>query len=248
MSTRPTRTVSLLILILACLIALGWQAALAAPLVQDVADMSVITSPQSNAIVRGQVPIIGSATHPQFQLYKVEYAAEPVSGDESFAIIGTIHEDMVVNGELAVWDTTPLPDGSYTIRLRVVRLDGNYSEYVVSQVVVANTQPEQPTDTPTPEGGTEEAVPTQTPTPLPPTPTIVIEQPGLETGETAGPAVTRTPLPTPEKETASFDFNLVPLQTACMYGAGGMLALFLLFGFMAALRNLIYALLGRRRK
>jgi hypothetical protein len=248
MSTRPSWTVPLLILILAGLTVLGWQAALAAPPVQEVADLSIITSPQSNAIVRGQVPIVGSATHPQFQLYKVEYAAEPVGGDESYAIVGTIHEDMVVDGELAMWDTTPLPDGSYTIRLRVVRLDGNYSEYSVSQVVVANTQPEQPTETPTPEGGEEEAPPTRTPTPLPPTPTIVIEQPGMETEGTAAPSVTRTPLPTPEKETASFDFSLVPLQTACMYGAGAMLALFLLFGFMAALRNLIYALLGRRGK
>jgi len=227
-------------LILTGLSAMVWSGALAAPPAQG--DLAVITSPQNNAIVRGQVSIQGSAAHPQFQFYKVEYAREPVTG-ENFVIIGAIHEEQVVDGQLEVWDTTQVPDGSYTVRLRVVRLDGNYGEYSVVQVVVANAQP---TETPTPAAPAATPLPTISPTPLPPTPTILIEQPALPTGA-ATPIPTRVaPLPTPAEEGPSFSLDVAPLQTACLYGAGVSLAVFLLFGMMAALRNLIYAILGRR--
>ena len=226
-----------IVLILACLSAVVWRGALAAPPAQG--DLSLITSPQNNAIIRGQVSIQGSATHPQFQFYKLEYAREPVTG-ENFVIIGAIRENQVVDGQLELWDTTQVPDGSYTLRLRVVRLDGNYSQYSVVQVVVANAQP---TETPTPA---ESPTPTISPTPLPPTPTIVIEQPALPT-DALVPVPTRiTPLPTPSEETASFSLDVAPLQTACLYGVGISLGIFLLFGLLAALRNLVYALLGRR--
>ena len=223
-------------LVLTGLSAMVWGGALAAPPAQG--DLSLITSPQNNAIVRGQVPILGSATHPQFQFYKVEVAHEPPI-DENFAIIGAIHEDQVVDGQLEVWDTTQVPDGSYTLRLRVVRLDGNYSEYSVVQVVVANAQP---TETPTPSAS---PTPTISPTPLPATPTIIIDQPALPTGAVT-PVPTRiTPLPTPAEERISLNLDTTPLQTACLYGAGISLGVFLVFGLLAALRNLIYAILGR---
>ena len=243
---KRTRAFTMVVAVLAGLLAWGSHSALApqpgqaAPPAQE--DLAVITSPQNNAIVRGQLPILGSALHPQFQFYKVEFALEPVGGDESWAIIGAIRGEAVADGQLEVWDTTQVADGSYSLRVRVVRADGNYSEYGVVQIVVANTQPDLPTETPTPE---EEPIPTQIPTPLPPTPTIVIEQPALPTNS-AIPGVTRTPLPTPSEDEGGFDFNFVPLQTACLYGAGAMFGLFLLFGFMAVLRNLIYSLIGRR--
>ena len=227
----------LISLILTGLTAMIWRGALAAPPAQG--DLSVITSPQNNAIVRGQVPILGSATHPQFQFYKVEVANEPPS-DEKFAIIGAIHEEQVMDGQLEVWDTTQVPDGSYTLRLRVVRLDGNYDEYSVVQVVVANAQP---TETPTPA---ESPTPTISPTPLPPTPTIVIEQPDLPGGAVTAAPTRITPLPTPSEERISLDLDVTPLQTACLYGAGVSLVIFLIFGLLAALRNLLYAILGRR--
>lgn len=234
---KRTRLFMLVAFILASLSALSWEGVLAAPPAQG--DLALITSPQNNAIVRGLVPIQGSATHPQFQFYKVEYAREPVTG-ENYVIIGAIHEGQVVDGQLEVWDTTQVPDGSYTLRLRVVRLDGNYSEYSVVQVVVANAQP---TETPTPA---EAPTPTITPTPLPPTPTIVIEQPALPTGAATPVATQVTPLPTPVEEQASFNLDVTLLQTACLYGAGIGLGIFLIFGFMAALRNLVYAILGWR--
>jgi len=236
------RTWAFILMVLA-LAGWGWHGALAAPPAQ--ADVAMIISPQNNAVVRGRVSIVGTALHPQFQFYKVEYAREPAAGDQSYAIIGAIRNQQVTNGELEVWDTTRLADGSYTLRLRVVRLDGNYSEFVVQHVVVANAQPEQPTATPTPA---EPPTPTITPTPLPPTPTIVIEQPAAPGGQPTPPVITRTPLPTPVPQGGTFHLDTTPLQTACLYGAGGAFGIFLLFGFLAALRNLVYAVLGRRER
>jgi hypothetical protein len=229
-------TLMLIAFTLVGLAALGWNSAGAAPPAQGA--LALITAPGDNAIVRGTVSIQGSAMHPQFQFYKVEYAPEPAR-DDNYAIIGAIYEGQVMDGQLAVWDTTLVPDGSYTLRLRVLRIDGNYDEDFVSRVVVANTQP---TETPTPAGS---PTPMATPTPLPPTPTILVEAPGVPTQSPTLPPSQITPLPTPEEEQEfGVSMDIAPLQTACLFGAGGGLGVFLLFGFLAALRNLLYALLG----
>jgi hypothetical protein len=62
-------------------------------------------------------------------------------------------DQVVLDGTLAVWDTTVgfpdtpvFQDGSYRLRLRVVRSDYNYDEYFVSGLVIAN---ENTTPTPT---------------------------------------------------------------------------------------------------
>ena len=62
----------------------------------------------------------------------------------------------VVNGSLAIWDTTVgypsnpvFPDGVYHLRLRVVRQDYNYDEYFVNNLVVSNAMTPTPTETAT---------------------------------------------------------------------------------------------------
>lgn len=235
--------VILVILILASLTVWDWREAGAVSPQPQVPDMAVITSPSNGQEVRGQVAIMGTATHPAFQFYKVEFSSEPPRGDESYAIIGSIYNQMVTNGQLAVWDTTQVPDGSYTLRLRVVRVDGNYSEARVVQIIVANTRPAEPTPSPTPS---VEPTPTVTPTPLPPTPTIVIEQPALPTSPPATPTPTPKPLPTVASGPSGIQLDTGPLKTACLYGAGISIGVFLIFGFLIAFRNLVYALLGRR--
>ncbi len=217
---------------------------------QQTEDLAIINAPASNAVVRGAVQIIGSSDHPSFQFYIVEVAPEPVTGDQ-WQIIGTTHETPVINGVLETWDTTLVPDGSYTLRLRTVRLDGNYSETFSQQVVVANTQP-IPTDTPPPT--TEQVVPsipTETPTPLPPTPTVSIEQPIVET-PTPRPVETSAPLENPDEVTSLVPtvtgFSFAPLRDACLYGAGIMLSVFLLFGFLAALRIFIMGFIHRMKR
>ena len=146
------------------------------------AAQAVITSPQPFTALRGQVSITGTALHPQFQRYELYYKAEP---GEDWVFIGDAHFEQVNAGLLGIWETTSLADGTYSLRLRVVRLDGNYEDGFTRQVLVANAQP---TETPTPEVS---PTPTQTPTPPPPTPTVVVEQPIILT------PVPRTPMPTP---------------------------------------------------
>lgn len=240
----------LLILTLFWLIQLTGVAA--APIRQST-DVAVINSPTSNSVVRGVVPVAGSADHAQFQFYKVEFSPEPVTGNQ-WQIIGATHNSPVINGVLENWDTTTIPDGSYTLRLQTVKLDGNYLEFFAQQIVVANSQP-QPTDTPPSTEAAPEAIvpsaPTETPTPLPPTPTIVVEQPVVDT-PTPRPVETSAPLEDPEEVTSFIPtvtgFSLSPLRDACLYGAGIMFSVFLLFGFLSALRMFIQGFIDRRRR
>ena len=206
---------------------------------QEQGPEAVITSPRDRAVVRGRVSIQGTATHPEFWKYEVAYGPEPNPGDQ-WTLIGVVHETPVVDNVLETWDTTLLPDGSYSLRLRVVRRDGNYQEYFVREIAVANAEP---TDTPTTE---VTPTPTNTPTPLPPTPTIIIELPVL-------PSATPRPLPTVAqviKPTATpapsfFNIQLPDLGGAFCWGVGAAAFAFLLVGLLTLLRRL-FSLLFRR--
>lgn len=72
-----------------------------------------------------------------------------------------------------------MPDGTYALRLRAVRLDGNYDEAVTNGLLIANSRPpDTPTPTPTPETGVgpdATIMPADTPTP------VVVEQPQIAT-------------------------------------------------------------------
>lgn len=242
----------LILIALAVLWVVQFTSAVAAP-VRQTQDLAVINNPASNAVVQGQVQIVGSSDHPSFQFYVIEFSPEPVTGSQ-WQIIGATHNTPVISGVLETWNTTLIPDGSYTLRLRTVRLDGNYTEAFSQQVVVANAQP-FPTDTPASAVTTEveavPAVPTETPTPLPPTPTVSIEQPIVDT-PTPRPVETSAPLQDPEEVTSFIPtvtgFSLSPLRDACLYGAGIMLSVFLLFGFLAALRTFIMGFIHRMRR
>lgn len=241
----------LLFLITTSLFLVGqFSAAIAAPTRQGE-DIALITSPANNAVVQGTVEIVGSADHPAFQFYIIEFHPEPVTNDQ-WQIIGTIHEAPVLNGVLESWNTTLYPDGSYTLRLRVVRQDGNYSEFFSQQVVIANAQP-LPTDTPTITPTPAQVVPTATPTDLPPTPTIVIDQPIVETPTPRPVVPTSPPLEDPDETGGRFiptvsGFSVSPLRDACLYGGGLMLGVFLLFGFFSALRAFVMNFINRRRQ
>ncbi len=131
---------------------------------------ALITIPKNGDVVRGEVRISGVAVHPQFQRYELYYAPwPPPSGDQGWIFIGEAHYNQQPNGLLGLWDTRPLPDGPYALKLRVVKIDGNYIESPIVRVDVANTRP---TPTPTP---TVTPTPRFTPTPAPtPTPAVVV--------------------------------------------------------------------------
>jgi hypothetical protein len=154
---------------------------------------SGITSPAPGSTVgAGAVPVIGTAANDSFQRYELYYKQEPNGDDAYIYFDGSTRP--VVNGQLGIWQTGDLAPGSYSLRLRVVRPDGNYSEHFAPNVNIGPQAPtEEPTETPTPipTGPTPTPIPIDTPTPLPqPTPAVVVvEQPNL--------GVTPAPEPTP---------------------------------------------------
>ena len=73
----------------------------------------VITSPQPFTPLRGRVSISGTAVHPDFWKYELHFAPEPGIADQ-WSLIGSVHESPVLDGVLEVWDTTTVPDGTYS--------------------------------------------------------------------------------------------------------------------------------------
>jgi hypothetical protein len=179
----------------------------AAPAAQE--QKPVIAQPEQDAVLRGSVQIIGTATHPQFQRYELYYAPWPVASDNSWIFIGPdAHFQQQPLGLLGTWDTRAVADGEYALRLRVVRADGNYNDSDPRHVIVANTKTP---DTPTP---TVTATPTETPvgaetpvestagqtgpeTAITATAAIVVDLPA-DKNQTPQPGGTPTASPTPQ--------------------------------------------------
>jgi hypothetical protein len=204
--------------------------AVLAPQISLAQPAGTITSPRDRAAVRGLVPIEGSATHGEFQKYEIHFGPEPNPGDQWTPIGGSPFTVPVVQGRLGLWDTTIIPDGVYSLRLRVVRLDGNYDEYFVRGIQVSNTQP---TETPTPRATDTPAAPTDTPSP---TPTIVI---GVPTVASPTPRPTATPLPTapPTATPEPVDLPFQNVSDAACWGAQLTAALFAGIGLFFILKK-----------
>ena len=194
---RPPRLISR---VLAAVAALMVGAALLIPVASVLAAPprqgagAVISSPASGSTVTGAVPISGSALHPDFDRYELYYTVEP---GENWVFIGDPGRQPVDNGFLGTWNTGGLPDGNYSLRLRVVRRDGNYDEGYARNVVVANTTP--PTPTPEPTATPGEIAPLPQPVDAVVTPTdeatatpVSVEQPEIPT-PTPRPSPTATP-------------------------------------------------------
>ena len=179
---RPIYIVALVLLLTSAAIPV-----LAAPAIQE--QRPLIAQPEQDAAVRGIVQLVGTAVHAQFQRFELYYAPFPVPSDQSWIFIGDAHYNQQPLGLLGTWDSRSVPDGTYVLRVRVVRQDGNYLDSDPRRVLVANTRLP---DTPTPAVTDSPAAP---PTPLPPTPTIVIEVPIVE-GTVFEP--TQTPAISPE--------------------------------------------------
>jgi hypothetical protein len=183
-----------LLLFLIC-IALVWAGStlslLAAPAAQE--PRPIIAQPAQNAPVRGEVQIVGSATHPQFQRYELYFTAWPPPSDQSWVFIGEAHFNPVQLGLLGTWDSRSVTDGRYGLRVRVVKQDGNYLDSEPRIVEVANFRE---VASPTPEVAEATAEPLPTPVEeVVSVPTVPVVVPTIE----APPTVQR-PTPTPEPE------------------------------------------------
>ena len=186
---------SSLALALVAMLALAASLIAAAPPPQEGEEGTAeIIAPQEGDAVRGVVQIVGTALHPDFNHYTLEFGFDPNVDDQWFPVQDPVAQQ-VQNGPLAVWDTTVVADGLYQLRLRVVRNDGAFDEAVVAGIEVKNAVPTQlptilPSSTPTVVQGT--------PT-IGPSPTSPIQQPPTNTPRPTptpgGPTLTPTPNP-----------------------------------------------------
>ena len=94
---------------------------------------AVISSPGINAAVSGMVPIVGTAAHPQFQYYKLEYGAGPTPSVWSYFDGG---DRAVQGGRLGTLNASALAPGTYAIRVVVVDKTGNFVEPCQTVVVI----------------------------------------------------------------------------------------------------------------
>jgi hypothetical protein len=98
------------------------QAAAAPPSCAD--PRSTITSPGSGQRLSGVISIIGTASHEEFQYYKVEFAPG-ANASGGFVYLGG-GSSPVQGGVLANVDTAALGPGAWTLRLVVVDQTGNF--------------------------------------------------------------------------------------------------------------------------
>lgn len=94
-----------------------------------------ITLPGKDQSVRGTVSIQGTAMSPTFSRYELAYAAEPEVVNW-ISLGGSVQP--VQNGQLGVWNTRPLGDGKYALRLQVVGTDGTVIESIVREINLVN--------------------------------------------------------------------------------------------------------------
>ncbi len=200
------------------------------------AQSSGISYPPETEVVRGVIEIRGTAADAAF--WKYELAAAPFGTQNWFNI--AVSETPVTNGVLGVWNTGTVQDGTYTLRLRVVKRDGNYDEYSTQRVLVGNALP-----SPTPTADVSPTA-TITPTSEPPTATPVIVTPDLPT-PTAAPTETPTPVGSGDdggdsNEGGDEDSTSALLETAIdafFNGVRIVLAIFLVIGFFFAIKHIL---------
>lgn len=177
------------------------------------AQQAGVTSPATGASVSGSIPIMGSAIIEPFQKYELHYKLEP-SGDDAFIYFDG-STTQITSGQLGVLQAGAFAPGTYSIRLRVVKLDGNYAEYFAQNLSINQAAPAAVAATPTTSqltvgsiGGvvtptftpppTETPIPTATFTPAPqPTPAVgQVTQPQVQTNvvPTSTPLSTSTPV------------------------------------------------------
>lgn len=101
---------------------------------------SGITSPSAGETLSGVVTILGTATAASFDRYELHYKPSE-AGDNAYIYLSGAGDE-VIDAQLGFWDVTNLQPGAYDLRLRVVQVDANYTEYVVTGLSVAGAQAE----------------------------------------------------------------------------------------------------------
>ena len=156
---------------------------------QTAVSNSYINTPTAGQVIQGSVVVRGSATADDFQSYEIDFSYMNDPTKTWFLIQES--STPIPDGVLAVWDTTTITDGEYSLRLLINQKDGSKLEVLVGDLRVRNYSPIE-TDTPTPIQSVSITAPdlvTASPTPFyTPTPTMT-PQPKTPTPLPTNPAV-----------------------------------------------------------
>ncbi len=136
-----------------------------------------ISYPVDGSTIAGYVTIVGSASHPRFLQYALEWGPDPNPGNLWYPITPP-QTRPVVNGALGAVNTTQTSDGVYQMRLHLWLNDGTETFDVATGIRISNRAPT--------------AVPTRTPTPRPNRSPVISPIPSQEVnaGATLNLAVT----------------------------------------------------------
>jgi hypothetical protein len=151
-----------MVLFLACALTVHAQAQFA---------LISITSPTAGQVVQGAVTVTGTNAMPDFAYAEVAFSYALDTTGTWFPI--TQVNQPIEAGTLAIWDTTLITDGDYTLRLRVTLTDGTTHDITVPNLRVRNYTPVE-TSPPVSTAGEETMTPLRLPTAtLYPTPTAL---------------------------------------------------------------------------
>ena len=242
---------------IAIIVALGWTLAawparsVAAPLAQD--RIAAITAPTDGQELHGAVTITGSANHPEFDRFELAFGPEPNPND-AWQVFSTVKQP-AANTTLGVWDTGSVGDGTYSLRLRVVRKDSNYDEAFVRGLRVVNQQPRgtptplipEATFPPEPTTDIATAVPGVEPTART-VPTVLVEQPPTSLPAAVAPGATPTPARGAGSSGSAAFVDLGPIVSTCLSGAIVAVFAFALLGVVQLTRALYKSYLRFRYK
>ncbi len=147
-----------------------------------------ITSPIANASASGVITVTGNANDPKFMKWELDLL--PGGNTSNAATVGL---GLAPGAFSQALNTNAYPNGSYVLRLRVVRTDSNYSEYPVSFSISNGAAPAA---TPAPAVATKVVTPTATTAPAAAATKVVTPT------ATTAPAAAATKVVTPTATTA----------------------------------------------
>ncbi len=133
-NTSISRFASLLAVLMALVCATAVRA-------QTINPGTQITLPAKDQTLRGTTTIQGTATSTTFSRYELAYAQEPDLATW-ISLGGAVQP--VDNGQLGVWNTRPLADGNYALRLQVFGTDGTVSETIIREITLVNASAPAP--------------------------------------------------------------------------------------------------------
>lgn len=85
-----------------------------------VPDEIMVTSPEPGQEVSGTVTLVGTVDVDNFGFYKYEFSSQ---GVETWTTVSA-GRDLIINGDLGLWDTSSLTPGDYQLRLEVTDNQG----------------------------------------------------------------------------------------------------------------------------